>query len=65
MFISNQAILEFREIYKNEYGIELDEKEARRKAIKVLKVMEIIYKPLKVTNILKGGDIKNGNTING
>lgn len=48
MHLSDQAISEFKSIYKTKYGIELDEKEARRKAIKVLNVMKIVYGPLKI-----------------
>ena len=48
MFISDQAVQEFKELYKKEYGVELNEKLARIKAIKVLKVMKIIYGPLKI-----------------
>lgn len=54
MFISDEAVQEFKELYKQEYGIELDEKETRRKAIKVLNVMKIVYGPLKIPINQKG-----------
>ena len=50
MFISDEAVQKFKGLYKHEYGVELDEKEARRKAIKVLNVIKIVYGPLKITN---------------
>lgn len=47
MNVSVEAVEEFKRIYKQEYGINLDDKTARQKAIKVLKVIRIVYSPLK------------------
>ncbi len=48
MHVSSQALQEFKDLYLQEYGEELDDKTARKKAIGLLKVMRIVYGPLKV-----------------
>jgi len=44
--ISNNAIEDFRSIYKEIYGIDLTMAEAEKKAIIFLKLMKIIYRPI-------------------
>ncbi len=49
MKLSQKAIVEFQTIYKQEYGIELSEAEALEKAIKLLRLFKVVYKPIKKT----------------
>lgn len=41
--LSKSAIKEFKEIYKKIFGIELSEKEAERKATKLLSLYKAVY----------------------
>lgn len=47
-YVSPRALQEFKDLYLQEYGEKLDDKTARKKAIGLLKVMRIVYGPLKV-----------------
>ena len=46
MIPSKEAIKEFKEIYRKEFGEELSDQDALEKASKLLRLMEIIYKPM-------------------
>jgi hypothetical protein len=50
MKLSKKAIKEFREIYLEENGIELEEEKAEIKALSFLMVIKIIYKPVPETS---------------
>jgi hypothetical protein len=45
MFLPNEAVKEFQEIYKEKCGIELSEGEARIEAEGFLNLMDLITKP--------------------
>lgn len=45
--VSAQALNEFKEIYKAEYGIDLDNQTAMDIAEKLLTLMKAVYKPIK------------------
>lgn len=49
--ISNQAILEYRQIYKKEFGEEISLEEAAEQGMKLLKLFEIIYRPIKKSGL--------------
>jgi len=49
--IPNEAINEFKEIFKRHYNIELSDQEANEKAVKVLGLFKVIYKPIPKQNI--------------
>lgn len=55
MHLSAIALQEFKDIYFHEYGVQLDDKKARQKAIGTLKVMRIVFGQLK-TPIGEGGE---------
>lgn len=44
--ISNLQIEKFRILYKNRFGIELSREEACEKGIKLIRLVELIYKPM-------------------
>jgi len=44
--ISKKALKEFKEIYQKEFDIELSDKDALEKAIKLLNLMKAVYKPM-------------------
>ena len=46
MIPSKEAIEEFKEIYKKEFGEELSDQDATERATKLLNLMEAIYKPI-------------------
>jgi hypothetical protein len=45
--VSTQALNEFKQIYKEEYGIELDNQTAMEKAERLLMLMRAVYRPMK------------------
>jgi len=47
--ISEKAILEFKEIYKKNFGENLPENVAREKAMKFLELFKIVFKPLLIS----------------
>jgi hypothetical protein len=44
--LSKQAIEEYKQIYKEEFGKEITDKEALEQGERLLQVMKIIYKPI-------------------
>ena len=44
--ISQDQLEEFKAIYKKQFGTELSDQEALEKATKLLRLVEIIYKPI-------------------
>jgi len=46
MIPSKEAVEEFKEIYEKRFGEELSDQDALEKASKLLRLMEIIYKPM-------------------
>jgi hypothetical protein len=49
--LSKKALTEFKEIYFKEYGVTLSNKDATKKAIKILVLMRAVYRPLKSKTI--------------
>jgi len=46
MQLSNEAIKEFREIYRKEFKEDIDEPPARERAERLLNLVKVIYRPL-------------------
>ncbi|MCK9393221.1 MAG: hypothetical protein WCX30_01665 [Candidatus Paceibacterota bacterium] len=44
--ISEKALKDFKAIYKKQFDIELSDQDALESATKLLKLVEIIYKPM-------------------
>lgn len=44
--LSHEAILEYQQIYKQEFGIELSYELANEKASEFLRLLKILYKPV-------------------
>lgn len=47
--ISKQAIKEYKEIYKKEFGKAISDQEATEQAINLLSLMNVVYRPIKKT----------------
>lgn len=45
--VSSEALEEFKQLYKTEYGVELDNQTAMEKAGKLLMLMRVVYRPIK------------------
>jgi len=43
--ISKESLGEFKKIYKEEFGEEISDQEALEQATKLLRLVEIVYKP--------------------
>jgi hypothetical protein len=50
---TKEAVAEFKEIYKKEFGVELSDEEATSKATGLLNLFDIIYKPISKEMIKK------------
>ena len=44
--LSNEQITKFQIIYKNRFGKEITKEEALEKGVKLLRLLELIYKPM-------------------
>ena len=44
--LSKDAINEYKQIYQDEYGVSISDKEAAEKALNFLKVFKLIYQPV-------------------
>lgn len=44
--ISKEALEEYKRIYRKEFGKEISDAEALEQATKLLRLMEIVYKPM-------------------
>lgn len=50
MFLSDQAVKEFKEIYKDKFGVELSDEEAMTKGEDFLRFMKLILSPMPKKN---------------
>ena len=46
MVLSDTDIAKFQNIYKKEFGIEINKEDAYEKGVKLLRLMSIVYKPM-------------------
>lgn len=44
--LTNEQIIKFQMLYKNRFGKEIGQKEALERGIKLLRLVELIYKPI-------------------
>jgi len=61
MQLTKQQLDEFKKLYSQKFGEELDDEQAAAKAIKLLGLLQMIYKPLTKTEFEKfsnGGETK-------
>lgn len=64
MVLTDENIIKFQELYKNNFGIEVSKEEAYEKGIKLVNLLSLIYKPIsekekKETNEKRFQTIKN------
>lgn len=60
--ISNEALLEFKQIWMDEFGEEISDEVATRKAINLLTMFDTVYRPIKREEFEKYED-ENGNVV--
>lgn len=62
MQLPPKAIIEYQKLFKQEFGQELTYEEAETQGRKLLRLFQIIYKPIpkKWVKVLKGGELHNG-----
>lgn len=53
--LSGQALLEFNEIYKSEFGVELDGEELTKTANTALEIFKVVYRPWELEGISQIG----------
>lgn len=46
MYLSNEAIKKFQDLYQEYFGLEIPEKEARERGEALVSLFEVIYKPI-------------------
>jgi hypothetical protein len=46
MIVSPKALEEYKEIYREQFGKDISDAEALEQATKLLRLMEIVYKPM-------------------
>ena len=59
--LSRQALNDFKSIYKQEFGEDISDQEAKEKGEKLLRLFDIIYKPIPknwIKRVLKEESIK-------
>ena len=61
--VSPEALQEFKRIWKREYGAEISDEEAMPKAIALLTLFDIIYRPITKAQAEKYGNDKNGKPL--
>lgn len=62
--LSEEYIKKFQELYFNQFGVQLDKKEASEKAFKLFRFVQLIYRPMTKERLLllknylkKNGDL--------
>ena len=53
MHLSNENILQFQKLYKEQFGIELSKEEAYENGAKLLRLVQLIYKPMTKAEFVK------------
>lgn len=46
MQLTDEDIIKFQALYKNEFGMEISKEDAYEKGIKLLRLMSIVYQPM-------------------
>ena len=46
MVLSNEQIVSFQTLYKSQFGKEISQAEALKKGIKLIRLVQLIYKPM-------------------
>jgi len=44
--LSEEQITKFQKLYKNRFGVEISREEAYEKGVKLIRLVELIYKPI-------------------
>jgi len=53
MYLTDEQIAKFQTLYKNRFGEEISREEAYEKGVKLLRLVELIYKPMTETEYKK------------
>ncbi|MEI6352769.1 MAG: hypothetical protein WCO35_02420 [Candidatus Nomurabacteria bacterium] len=46
MVLPDEKVIEFQDLYKSNFGIEINKEEAYEKGIKLFNLLSLIYKPI-------------------
>lgn len=61
--VSPEALAEFKRIWLAEYGVEISDKEAMSKAVALLTLFDVIYKPITKAQAKKYDDENHGKPL--
>lgn len=53
--LSEKAVEEYRQIYKERFGTDLALEEARERAERFMRLFQVVYRPIPPGNIYEGG----------
>lgn len=51
MQITDEQIREFQDLYKKRFGVEIDKEDARERGLRLARLIELVYKPLKKSEV--------------
>lgn len=57
--VTTQALIEFKQLYKDEYGVDLENQVALEKAERLLMLVKAVYRPIKGSGKYGSGYEKN------
>ena len=55
MQISDKQIEKFQKLWKKEFGKEIEKGKAREEALKLIRLVELVYKPIKKSDLERYG----------
>lgn len=61
MTLTSKQVERFQNLYKEEFGLKLDFKEAQENGIQLVRLMQLIYKPMRKQDYQNINDNKNYN----
>ena len=53
MILSDKQVTKFQTLYKSRFGIDISKEEAYEKGIKLIRLLDLIYKPMTKDNYQK------------
>lgn len=51
--LSDEQVMKFQKLYKNRYGKEIGREEAYEQGVKLIRLVELIYKPMNESEYIK------------
>lgn len=53
MYLTDDEVLQFQAIYRQQFGKEISQEDARERGIKLVRLFEIVYKPMTISDYKK------------